>query len=69
MKPLQGSPACHGFTEAGLQEIKSDNIVVDFDEYGTFSRIKPVDLDDSVRIEPTTGHPFTHPIYGVLVRW
>ncbi|KAL8705275.1 MAG: hypothetical protein Q9201_001606 [Fulgogasparrea decipioides] len=44
-------------------DIKSDNIVVDFDQHGIFSRIKLIDLGDSVRIEPTTHHPFTHPTY------
>ncbi|KAL8939938.1 MAG: hypothetical protein Q9211_002511 [Gyalolechia sp. 1 TL-2023] len=44
-------------------DIKPDNIVVDFDESGTFSRIKLIDLGDTVRIEPTTSHVFTHPIY------
>ncbi|KAI9723062.1 MAG: hypothetical protein M1835_003940, partial [Candelina submexicana] len=44
-------------------DIKSDNIVVDFNQHGTFSRIKLIDLGDSVRIEPTTHHPFTHPTY------
>ncbi|KAL8735130.1 MAG: hypothetical protein Q9166_001006 [cf. Caloplaca sp. 2 TL-2023] len=44
-------------------DIKSDNIVVDLDQHGTFSRIKLIDLGDSVRTEPTTHHPFTHPTY------
>ena len=44
-------------------DIKSDNIVVDFDQYGILSRIKLIDLGDSVKVEPTTHHPFTHPTY------
>ncbi|KAL9022366.1 MAG: hypothetical protein Q9185_000481 [Variospora sp. 1 TL-2023] len=44
-------------------DIKSDNIVVDLDQHGRFSRIKLIDLGDSVRTEPTTDHPFTHPTY------
>lgn len=71
------------FYSSRTTDIKSDNIVVDFDEHGKLSRIKLIDLGDSVRIEPTTSHPFTHPtyrapsdcpgrqrwIYGLLVRW
>ncbi len=49
--------------KSGTLDIKSDNIFVDFDQKDTFSRIKPIDLGDSVRIEPTTKHPFTHPTY------
>ncbi|KAL2036755.1 hypothetical protein N7G274_010479 [Stereocaulon virgatum] len=44
-------------------DIKSDNIVVDFNQQGTFSRIKVIDLGETVEIEPTTDHPFTHPTY------
>lgn len=43
-------------------DIKLDNIVVDFDQDGKLSKIKIIDLGDSVRIEPTTDHPFTNPI-------
>lgn len=36
---------------------------MDLDQQGTLSRIKLIDLGDSVKIEPTTHHPFTHPTY------
>ncbi|KAL9132086.1 MAG: hypothetical protein Q9217_000122 [Psora testacea] len=61
---LQGLATMHEKNLAhtgGTTDIKSDNIVVDFDQHGTFSRIKLIDLGDSVRIDPTTNHPFTHP--------
>ena len=48
---------------AAAVDIKSDNIVVDLDHHGTLSRMKIIDLGDSVKIEPTTHHPFTHPTY------
>ena len=44
-------------------DIKSYNIVVDLDQSGSFSRIKLIDLGDSVEIQPTTHHHFTHPTY------
>ena len=38
-------------------------MLVDFDQQGKFSRIKLIDLGDSVKIEPTTDHVFGHPVY------
>ncbi|KAG8532468.1 uncharacterized protein KY384_002345 [Bacidia gigantensis] len=44
-------------------DIRSDNIVVDFDQHGSFSRIKVIDLGDSLELTPTTHHEFSHPSY------
>lgn len=62
-EPLHEFSVYHDSTKARTTDIKSDNIVVDFDQHGTFSRIKMIDLGDSVRIGPITHHPFTHPTY------
>jgi hypothetical protein len=51
MKPNLSMSSVYHFCESRTSNIKSDNIVVDFDQHGTFSRIKLIDLGDSVRID------------------
>ncbi|KAL9595433.1 MAG: hypothetical protein Q9219_006450 [cf. Caloplaca sp. 3 TL-2023] len=44
-------------------DIKPENIVVDVDQNKNIGRIALIDLAESITIEPTTDHPYSHAIY------